>query len=116
MPPGGTDDTHTVTGDGDGRLPSPPEGYPPGGADNTHTVTGDGDGRLPSPPEGYPPGPAAGPAGGGGAADQVVRYGPGVPALGSAGAAALTAEAVWRAGPPGAPRGRAGCGGSRAPR
>jgi len=38
---------------------------------------------------------------------QVIRHGPGVPAVGAAGTAAPTAEQVWQAGPPPtAPRGR----------
>ncbi len=75
-------------------------------AEETRTVTAAGVGGGPGralPPPGSP-GRDGGSAGNAGYAQQVIRYGPGVPAAGHAGQAAPTAEQVWGAGPPNAPR------------
>jgi len=81
----------------------PPPQYDP---DWTRTVTGAGANGWPTPPS-----PQAGLSdrGGGSAgiagyAQQVIRYGPGVPAPGQASQAAPTAEQVWRTELPNAPR------------
>jgi hypothetical protein len=86
-------------------LTSQPGQSAPSGADLTRTVTGGDVGVSPAPaaPQAGPSAWGDGVAGVSGGLEQVIRYGPGVPGPGS-GAAAPTAEQVWRTGLPGAAR------------
>ena len=74
------------------------------GWDRTRTVTGADAAPDSLSSQAGPAARSGGSAGNAGYPLEVIRYGPGVPALGQVSAAVPTAEEVWRAGLPGKPR------------